>query len=138
MKTSLLFLLLSLLAWLPACTVASGNGWKYSSVGGDAEGISAAGIARVNNSTAFGKGADTVKGMFTNYLLAEGIKYLGGKYYDAKGAEVSSAETVKLEELRNAKSAADAEAALKAAEQAAAAEEAAAAAAAIVPAPLVP
>lgn len=116
---------------LPSCTVANGNGtaWSYKSVGGDFTGtLTPAGInGTVNNSTAFGKATDTIKGMWTNYLMAEGLKYLSGKYYDAKGAEVSSAETVKLQELKNAKSVADAEASLKVLEANHAAEAAAAA-----------
>ncbi len=89
---------------LPACTVASGPWGKYSALGGNAKGITKDGIAEVNNSLAFGKVTETVRGMWTNYLMAEGIKYLADKYYGVQGAEISAAETVKLEELKNAKS----------------------------------
>ena len=101
----------------PACQSAQGTGWKYRSFATDTEGldVSAEGIKAqtINQSTAFGKVTDTIKGMWTNYLLAEGLKYVAGKYYDNQGAELSGQQTVKLEELKNAKSAADASAALE-------------------------
>ena len=112
-------LALLLLACLPftACTSVKGPGWSYASLGADTEGInvSAAGFSavKINQSAALGQVTDTIKGMWTNYLMAEGLKYLAGKYYDQEGTVISSAETVKLEELKNAKSAADASAALE-------------------------
>lgn len=135
--TRLLYFLLCavfLSGCLTSCTTASGNAtagtWTVKSLGGDVGEISPGGMKGMNNSAALTKAADTVKGMFSNYLLAEGLKYLGGKYYDNKSAELGASQSVKLEELRNAKSVTDADAALKAAKQAAELEAAAAPAAA--------
>ena len=117
----------------PACMTASGTGqsWKVASVGTDITGLSvtAAGIqaASINQSVAFGKVADTIKGMWTNYLMAEGLKFIAGKYYGHEGKIVDQSTTLELEKLRNAKSVTDADAALKAAKQAAEIEAAASA-----------
>ncbi len=130
-RVCLLILASCLSAGLTSCTVASGNAtagtWNVKSVGGDVGEITPGGMKRMNNSAALTKAADTVKGMFSNYLMAEGLKYLGGKYYDSKNAEISASQGVKLEKLKNAKSVTDAEAALKAAQEARLAEEAGAA-----------
>lgn len=126
-----------------ACTTASGNGWKYTSVGADTTGldVSSAGIraATISQSPAFGKAADVIKGMWTNYLMAEGLKFVSGQYYSHQGKLADQATTVQLEKLRNAKSVTDAKAALDAANAARAAEAAAAGlapAAALAPAAL--
>lgn len=121
--------LLLCLAWLPACTSVKGTGWSYNSFGGDAKGIHVSAdrfeVTELKQSAALKNVTETIRGMWTNYLLAKGIEYMADKYYAHEGKIVSSAETVKLEELKNAKSVADAEAALKAAEAAHAAEAAA-------------
>jgi hypothetical protein len=55
-------LLLPLIACLPACTVASGNGsqWQYASVGGDVKKIGSWGMEGVNNSKSAIVGIKTV------------------------------------------------------------------------------
>ena len=102
---------------LSSCVVAGGEGWYGASVGTDAtrmkwnrDGFEAEGM---NQSKGLQLVADTVKEMWQNYLLAEGLKYLAGKYYDHQGALVDADTTLKLEELRNAASAAEAEHALE-------------------------
>ena len=114
---------LCLASVFPACTTAEGAGWKYASFATDTEGleVSPSGMkaAKLNQSIAFGKTADTIRGMWTNYLISEGVRYFAGKYFDQAGTELSNQQTLKLEELRNAKSVADAEAAMQAAQQAA-------------------
>jgi glutamine cyclotransferase len=64
--------------------------------------------AEVTNSTAFVDVTKRLKQAFDAYLLYQGLTFLGGKYYDKVGAEISSAETIRLNELSNAKSAAEA------------------------------
>lgn len=129
---------------LTSCMTASGTGssWTITAVATDIDDldITPAGMkGTIKQSESFRAVLTEVRKMWQGYLIAEGLKYVAGKYYDNQAAEVSSTQTVKLEELRNAKSAADAKAALEAAKQAAAAEEAAAAAAAAtVPAPALP
>lgn len=90
---------------------------KYASLGGDTLGHKqdASGFSfRSNrNSPAFVKLMDTVEKMWKNYLLLQGLEFALGKYYTHEGKLVDASTTVKLEELRNAKSVADAEAALK-------------------------
>ena len=97
--------------------MAKGPGWSYSSLGADVSGlnVSAKGIRaeELRQSVAMGKVTDTMRGMWTNYLMAEGVKFLAGKYYDMKGGEMNAQTSVQLENLRNAKSAADANTALE-------------------------
>lgn len=71
-------------------------------------------FASNNNSAAFVKLMDTIEKMWQNYLVAEGLKFALGKYYTHEGKVVDAATTVKLEELRNAASVAEAEHALEA------------------------
>lgn len=135
MKPVLFLLLLALMPCLPSCMVVTPS--MVATLGTDADEMEWEGgqgakfkVKKLNQSTAFGKTADTIKGMFANYLMAEGLKFVAGKYYDFKGSELSTAESVKLEELRNAKSVNDANAALKVLK----AEQAAEAAATVIPA----
>jgi len=97
--------------------MAKGPGWSYSSLGADVSGlnVSADGIRadELRQSVALGKVTDTVRGMWTNYLMAEGVRFLAGKYYGLKGDELNAQTSVQLENLRNAKSAADANTALE-------------------------
>lgn len=107
---------------LSACMLAGGKSpdgseWKVGTLGTDAddfnvnpEGLH---VIKLNQSRGLKIVADTVNKMWANYLIAEGLMYVADKYYTLEGAKVSAATTVQLEELRNAKSAADAAAALK-------------------------
>lgn len=67
----------------------------------------------VNQSVAFNQTLATVKSMWTNYLLSQGLKYVAGKYFNYQGKVINSDTTIELEKLRNAKSVADANARLK-------------------------
>ncbi len=86
-----------------------------------------------NNAESFQAVLTIVQKMWRNYMIAAGIKYIGGKYFDYRDNKLDSGRTVELEKLRNAKSVTDAEAAQKqldsklAAEAEAGASEAAAA-----------
>jgi hypothetical protein len=62
----------------------------------------------VTTSAAFLDVTKRLKQAFDAYLMYQGLTFLGGKYYDKLGAEISSAETIRLNELSNAKSAAEA------------------------------
>ena len=105
-----------------SCTQIKGDRnlgqFSYLSVGGDAEGmdLSPEGVkvSNINNSVAFKDASKTVEAMFSAYLTLSGIKYSLGKYYSHEGAALKSSETVKLEELRNAKSATEGQNALEA------------------------
>lgn len=104
---------LSLSCLMVSCTIVTHpTAGNYRSLGGDVDGYTqdsnGFSFARNNNSTAFMKTTEVVGEMFRNYLLARGLEFVAGKYYGLEGTKVGSAETVKLEELRNAKSAADA------------------------------
>lgn len=48
-----------------------------------------------------------------NYLLAEGLKWAVGQYYDHQGVILGGEKAVELEKLRNARSTADAAASLE-------------------------
>lgn len=122
MKAILHFLTLSMVCVvLPSvftsCATGKGSGWQFTTVLTDygTLDVTEAGFkATKMNQTKGGQIlADFVQKSFSNYLMAWGLKYVTGKYYDAKGAEVDAAKTVDLEKLRNAKSEADAAAALQ-------------------------
>jgi hypothetical protein len=104
---------------LSSCVVAHGSGtsWTYAGLGADADGlaINAGGmtVKKLNTSPAFIEVTKLVSKMWNAYLVQQGLQYIGGKYYDHQNAVVSSNQTVKLEELRNAKSIADANAKLE-------------------------
>lgn len=99
----------TLLFMLASCTFARGTGTGYTlaAVGADLTKVRITATEftsdNVNNSTAFIELSKRIKQMFDAYLVYQGLTFLGGKYYDHAGAEVSSAQAVKLEELRNAK-----------------------------------
>lgn len=78
----------------------------------------------------------TVEKAWKGYLVNAGLKFVAGKYYDQQGKVLAADQTAKLEKLRNAKSAADADNALKVLQANHAAEAAAAAAPATLPAAL--
>lgn len=104
---------------LVSCMTAKGTGteWTITAVGTDITGldIKPTGMTatKIDNSAALKAVLAQVSKMWTNYLMAEGLKFLAGKYYDHAGLEVSSAQTVQLEELRNAKSLAEGNLALE-------------------------
>jgi len=98
-----------LLVGLSACTFARGTGAGYTlaAVGSDLTKVRITATEftsdNVNNSTAFMEVTKRVKQMLDAYLVYQGLTFLGGKYYDHAGAEISSAQTVKIQELKNAK-----------------------------------
>lgn len=103
---------------LSSCVVAYGPDWGGGAVGTDAaeiawnrDGFSAKGL---NQSKGLQTVADTIKDMWQNYLLLKGFEFLTGRYYTHEGKIVDSATTVKLEELRNARTLAEGEQALEA------------------------
>lgn len=67
----------------------------------------------MNNSRALDRAAQAVERTWRNWLLYKGLVFLSGRYFDHAGQQVDSATTVKLEELRNAASEAQAAAKLK-------------------------
>lgn len=104
---------------LSSCTVVKHpTAGTYASLGGDtqafksnAEGFD---FASNNNSTAFRDVIKQIRISWQSYLVAEGLKFISGKYYDHQGQIVSADTSVKLEELRNARSLAEGEQALEA------------------------
>lgn len=98
-----------LLFMFTACTVATGNGskWTVAALGSDITklDINGAGLKadKIDNSTAFKEATKQIRNMWQSYLMLQGLEFLGGKYYDKAGQEISSAQTVKLQELQNAK-----------------------------------
>ena len=109
--------LILLLLPLAACThITHPTAGEYTSVGGDTAKFraDAAGFSfdSNNNSLSFKAVLSTIDKMWRNFLVAEGLKWVAGRYYDHQGAIVAGDKAIKLEELRNAKSVADAEAAL--------------------------
>jgi hypothetical protein len=118
---------------LTSCMTASGAGWKTTAIGTDAskykvtaEGIE---VTDLNQTKGLGKVLSAVEKMWRNYLVTVGLKYVAGKYYDYQNNLATQDTTLKLEQLRNAKSVADAEAALATLKATQAAEAAAAGAA---------
>lgn len=102
---------------LSACVAAKGTGWYLGAVGTDAEdlNVSAAGfhVKRMNNSKALGTTLEAAQKMWRNYLIAEGLKFIAGRYFDHLGQEVAADKVIKLEELHNAQSEAEAVAKLQ-------------------------
>jgi len=96
-------------ASLSSCTFASGNGskWTVAALGSDITNldINSTGLKadKIDNSTAFKEATKQIRNMWQSYLMLQGLEFLGGKYYDKAGQEISSAQTVKLQELQNAK-----------------------------------
>jgi hypothetical protein len=94
---------------LSSCTFASGNGskWTVASLGSDITmmDITGAGFKadKIDNSTAFKEATKQIRNMWQSYLALQGLEFIGGKYYDKAGQEISSTQTVKLQELQNAK-----------------------------------
>lgn len=102
---------------LSACVAAKGTGWYFGAIGTDADdlNVSAAGfhVKQINNSKALGVTLDAVQKMWRNYLITEGLKFIAGRYFDHQGRVVDADKTIKLEELHNAQSEAEAAAKLK-------------------------
>jgi hypothetical protein len=112
---SILCFLLS--ALLNACVVYKGKDVYFGAVGTDAEEVTAQSdkltVTGMNNSRAFDRAAQMVEKMWNAYLTLQGFKFVTGRYYDHEGKVVDSATSVKLEELRNAASEAEAASKLK-------------------------
>jgi len=102
---------------LSACVAAKGTGWYFGAVGTDAEDLNVSAAAfrvkQMNNSKALGVALEAVQKMWRNYLLSEGLKFIAGRYFDHQGRIVDANKTIKLEELHNAQSEAEAAAKLK-------------------------
>jgi hypothetical protein len=100
-----------------ACVHHKGVGWSTTSFGTDASRYTATAekleIIDMVQSKSLQIVADTIKEMWQNYLIAEGLKFALGEYYGHEGKLVDASTKIKLEELRNAASVAEAEAALK-------------------------
>ena len=58
---------------------------------------------KLDNSTAFREASKQIRNMWQSYLMLQGLEFIGGKYFDMAGQEISSAQTVKLQELQYAK-----------------------------------
>ncbi len=95
----------------------NGGSTTFIAAGTDAESIDAMSTGfhakNFNQSKGLKIVGDTVLKIWRAYLLEKGLEFLSGQYYTHQGKVVDSATTVKLEELRNAKSVADAEAQLE-------------------------
>ena len=102
---------------LSSCVAASGTGWSLTALGTDAQGltVSAAGfqVTQLDNSEALGTTLEAAQKMWRNYLIAEGLKFIAGHYFDQLGQEVASDKAIKLEELHHAQSEAEAAAKLQ-------------------------
>ena len=102
---------------LSSCVAASGTGWSLTALGTDAQGlnVSAAGfqVAQLDNSEALGTTLEAAQKMWRNYLIAEGLKFIAGRYFDHLGQEVAADKAIKLEELHQAQSEAQAAAKLQ-------------------------
>jgi len=60
-------------------------------------------VEQYNTSVAFNQVLKQIRVMWQSYLMLRGLEFIGEKYYDHIGQELSSTETVKLTELKNAK-----------------------------------
>ena len=102
---------------LSSCVAASGTGWSLTALGTDAQGlnVSATGlqVTQLDNSQALGATLEAAQKMWRNYLIAEGIKFIAGHYFDHLGQEVAADKAIKLEELHSAQSQAEAAAKLQ-------------------------
>jgi hypothetical protein len=105
MKSVILILPLLLLS---SCLVYRGGQKPYLGAAGmDAEKIILPGGAEfhgVNTSTSFSAVLKQVRNMWQSYLVAEGLKFVSGLYYNHQGQLVNQGTALKLEELRNAQS----------------------------------
>lgn len=119
-KAALWCIILAVVAVICAsCTIVNHpTAGYYASLGGDTTKMKAdsAGYSfdSNSNSAAFRDVIKQIRLSWQSYLVAEGLKFLSGKYYDHEGKIVDSATTVKLEELRNAQTLAEGEQALQA------------------------
>lgn len=92
-----------------SCTVAKHpTAGLYASLGGDTNKFKAdaSGFSfdRNENSVAFKEAAQQLKKAFADYLLYKGLVFLGGEYFTHENTKVSSAEKLRLDELRSAES----------------------------------
>jgi len=100
--------LVCLLFAAASCTIAKHpTAGLYASLGGDMDKFKADEVGfsfdKNENSPAFNAALKQIRVMWQSYLMLQGLEFLGGKYYDKAGQEISSAQTVKLQELQNAK-----------------------------------
>lgn len=113
----LLIILFMFSLLMPSCINAKGNGWSITAVGNDAEKLSVTPegleVTKLDQSKGLGVVGKFGLSSWRSFLAANVIQYISGKYYDAQGNELNKATTIELEKLRNAKSAAEAEAAFK-------------------------
>lgn len=107
-----IFTLLLTLACISCTAVKLPQGATMWAFGTDLTGVELTNdkfvAAEVKNSPAFQEATKRLKQALDAYLMYQGLVFLGGRFYDKAGQEISSAETVRLKELSNAKSAADA------------------------------
>ncbi len=102
-----------------ACTNVSGDGtsWSGTFVGTDLKdvdlGPNGFKAKEMNQSLTYAATIKAAKSAWTNYILAEGLKWVGNRYFDKQNLEISGKQAIELEKLRNAKSAADSAAALE-------------------------
>lgn len=92
-----------------SCTIVKHpTAGTYASLGGDTSKMKsdASGFSfdSNSNSAAFRDVLKQVRLSWQSYLVAEGLKFLSGQYYTHEGKLVDAGTTVKLEELRNARS----------------------------------
>lgn len=93
------------LALLCSCTIVKHpTAGYYGSVGGDTSRLNAdaSGFSfdSNSNSAAFRDVIKQVRLSWQSYLVAEGLKFISGRYYDHEGKVVENATTIKLEEIR--------------------------------------
>lgn len=86
---------------------SNGQGKSFTALGLDAGVINVEGeliMHDVNMSRSVEHGTKLIQKMWNSYLIQQGLQFVAGKYYDFKGKELASTQSVKLEELRNAQS----------------------------------
>lgn len=111
------YVLVFALACISCTSVKLSSGARLDAFGTDLDGVELTNdkfvASSIKNSPAFLEALKRLKQAFDAYLAYQGLVFLTGKYYDKAGQEISSAETIRLKELSNAKSEADAAAKTK-------------------------
>jgi high-affinity nickel permease len=104
-------------ALLNSCVAYKGQGVYFGAVGTDADEVTVEPlrfqVRGMNNSRAFDRAAQMVEKMWDAYMMLQGFTFVTGRYYDHEGKIVDSARSVKLQELRNAASEAEAASKIK-------------------------
>ena len=102
--------------FLVSCVNAHGPGWSITALGTDAAEIEAAASGfkakEMNNSNALKDLTTKIASIFKNYLWSHALQFIGGRYFDHAGKIVAKDQAIALEQLRNARSEAEAKAAL--------------------------